>query len=68
MLDLCHGNVVQVSGALLAVTADEWNGTAVFQQFHAVLHLPGLHLEEFRDMIDVNSFHTSKFTIFCLIL
>ena len=68
MLDLRYGNVIQVSCALLSVTAYEWNCAAVFKQFNAVLHLPGLHLEEFRDMIDVNSFHTSKFTIFCLIL
>ena len=45
MLDFGDLLVVQSAGALLALSADERNGAALFEKHCAILYLPVLHLK-----------------------
>ena len=57
VLDGCDLDLVEGSGALLTVTADERNGGPFFEESYAVFHLPGGYLQLAGYVVDVEAIH-----------
>ena len=57
MTDFRHGNIVQTTGPLLTVSADEWYSRAFLKKGYTILHLPVLHIKSGGYSLYINIFH-----------